>query len=171
MSDRIKIILAMFCFLAALVLPIVSLIIGWWRWDVKAGILLMAAGFLMPLIAGGLILLRVNDLSWLVVILPYIFGGIYTVLPDAIPFVSADDAVATLIGAFLSYALALQKQPDTRKRIFLPLLTAGIYTFFGGVIPGTFDEAFIDITALVLTFIGSWYERKRPPEIETKTLP
>jgi len=166
MSDRVKTIFAIVCFLSTLMLPLISLVIGWWRWDAKTGLILMMAVLLIPLILGGLALLRVKDLSWLRVSLPFIFGGLYTVLPDAIPLVPVDDAAVTTAGAFLSFALALRKQPDTPKWILLPLLTAGIYAFFGGAIPGTMDEAFIDIAALIMAWIGARQGRKSSVNVD-----
>jgi hypothetical protein len=168
MSDRVKTIFAVLCFLSTLMLPLISLVIGWWRWDAKTGLILMMAALLIPLIliSGGLALLRVQNLSWLKVSLPFVFGGLYTVLPDAIPLVPIDDAAVTTAGAFLSFALALRKQPGTPKWIFLPLLAAGIYAFFGGVIPGTIDEAFIDIAALIMAWIGARQERKSTVNVD-----
>jgi hypothetical protein len=48
--------------------------------------------------------------------------------------------------------LALRKQPDTPKWAFIFLVGAGIYTFFGGFIPGPLDEFFVDAAALLLTW-------------------
>jgi len=166
MSDRLKTIFAVICFLSALILPLISLVIGWWRWDAKIGFILMIAGFFIPLVAGGLALLRVKDLTWWTVGLPYIFGSLYTILPDAIPLLPVDDAAATTAGALLSYALALRKQPDTPRWIFLPLLAAGIYAFFGGTIPGPIDEASVDLVALVIAWIGIWRGRKSPVDVD-----
>ncbi|MBE9524513.1 MAG: hypothetical protein IMY76_05405 [Chloroflexi bacterium] len=166
MSDRLKTIFAVICFLSALILPLINLVIGWWRWDAKIGLILMMVGFFIPLIAGGWALYRVQDLSWLTVGLPYVFGGLYTVLPDAIPLLPVDDAAATTAGALLSYALALRKQPDTPKWIFLPLLAAGVYAFFGGTIPGPIDEALVDVVAFAIAWIGVWRGRKSTIDVD-----
>ncbi|MEN8173382.1 MAG: hypothetical protein ABFS03_10940 [Chloroflexota bacterium] len=170
MSDRFKTIFAVFCFLCALILPLINLAIGWWRWDAKVGLILMIAGFIIPLAVGGISLYRVKDLSWLTVSLPYVFGGLYTVLPDTIPLLPVDDGAATTAGALLSYALAFRKQPETPKWIFLPLLGAGIYAFFGGTIPGPIDEAFVDIVAFVIAWIGVRRGGKSTADLDTVDL-
>lgn len=154
MSDRLKVVLAVILFLAALILPLVGLLIGWWQWDVKTGILIMAGVFILLSIIGVLLLSRVKDLSWLGVYLPYIFGAAYGFLPDAIPL-SIDDAITTSTGAILSVLLAIRKQPKTPKWILLPLLAGGIYTLFGGVIPVPVDEFLVDAAALVIAWLGT----------------
>ena len=91
-------------------------------------------------------------------------------VPDSIPLVTADDAAATTIGALLSYGIALRKQPNTPKWIIIPLVTAGIYTFFGGVIPGPIDEVFVDVVALVIAWISAREGSKRMLEDEDSIL-
>jgi predicted neutral ceramidase superfamily lipid hydrolase len=128
--------------------------IGWRRWDATTGFILMAAIFVIMIILGSLILLRVKDLSWLSVYMPYIFGTVYGFLPDSIPF-SIDDAAATTAGAIFSFTLALRKQSGTPKWIIVPLLAAGMYALLGGLIPGPVDEFLVDALALILAWIGT----------------
>lgn len=154
MSDRMKFVLAVLFFLAALTLPLAGLMIGWWKWDVRAGILIMAGIFILLSIIGVLFLSRVKDLSWLGVYLPYIFGAAYGFLPDAVP-ISIDDAATTSAGAIFSVLLAIRKQPKTPKWILLPLLAGGIYALVGGVIPGPVDEFLVDAAALVIAWLGT----------------
>jgi len=153
MSDKFKTLLAILFFSAALTLPLVGLAIGWWKWDLLAGFLLMTVVFMAFLLLGVAALMWVKDLSWLSVNLPYIFGSLYGFLPDTIPY-TVDDAVVTSIGAIFTFGLALRKNPDTPKWVFIPLAAAGIYALLGGTIPGGFDEAFVDILALVIAWIG-----------------
>ena len=80
-----KTLIAILCFLSALILPLVGLLVGWWKWDVTTGIWMMGGIFLVLCILGSLALLRIKDLSWIGVYLPYIFGAAYGFLPDAIP--------------------------------------------------------------------------------------
>jgi len=153
MSDRTKTILAVLFFIGALTLPIVGLVVGWWKWNPQTGIFIMAGTFLIMFVIGGLLLMKVKDLSWLTVSLPYIFGASYSLLPDLIPF-SVDDAAATTAGALFSFALALRKKSDTPKWVFLPLVAAGIYAFFGGYIPGPVDELLVDVLAIIIAGVG-----------------
>lgn len=165
MSDRVKVVLAVLFFLAALILPLVGLLIGWWKWDVKAGILIMVGVFIVLSTIGVLILLRVKDLSWIGVYLPYIFGAAYGFLPDAVPL-SIDDAATTSVGAIFSVLLAIRKQPKTPKWILLPLLVGGIYALVGGVIPGPVDEFIVNAAALLIAWFGTRQVRESEKQEE-----
>ena len=74
MSDRLKIFFALVFFIAAFVLPLVGLGVGWVNWDMETGLLLMGSLFVVFFILGGIMLFRVQDLSWLTVSLPWLFG-------------------------------------------------------------------------------------------------
>jgi hypothetical protein len=164
MSDRAKGLVAALFFILALILPLIGLGIGWWKWDIQTGLLIMVATFILLFCFGVLLLFRITNLSWLTVSLPYVFGALYTVMPDVIPF-SVDDAAATTAGAIFSFTLALRKVPDTPKWIFIPLLAAGIYTLVGGTLfPGPMDEALVDIFALILAWLGA----RRTPALEAE---
>ena len=165
MNDKLKTIFALFLFIAALTLPLLGLAYGWWRWNVITGLLLMAAIFAVFFAAGGLMLTRVRDLSWLGTSLPFLFGGLYTALPDLIPL-QADDAIATTSGALLSYALALRKQEGARWWVILPLLAAGIYAFWGSAIPGPVDEIVVNLVALLVAGAGTRGAEKQEIESE-----
>lgn len=153
MADRVKIILAVILFISALLLPLAGMAIGWYKWDVQTGLLIMVAVFLILFLLAVLLLVRVKDLDWLTVSLPYVFGVLYTALPDLIPF-SVDDAAATTAGALFSFVLALRKNENTPKWIFLPLLLAAVYTLVGGTIPGPIDELIVDVLALFIAGVG-----------------
>lgn len=165
MSDRAKTFTAVLCFLAALILPLVGLLVGWWQWDITTGIWMMGGTFLVLAALGGLILLQVKDLSWLGVYLPYIFGAAYGFLPDAVPL-SLDDAAATTAGAIFSALLAVRKQPGTPKWIWIPLMVGGIYALAGGFIPGPIDEFIVDAAALGIAWLGT-RQGKGVEKIET----
>jgi hypothetical protein len=153
-SDRIKIILAVLFLIAALTLPLVGFAVGWNKWDIQGGLVVMLVTFVLLFLAGGFILFSVKDLTWLTIFLPFLSGSIYSFIPDFIPF-SVDDATVTTLGGLLSFALAIRKDRNTPKWILLPLLGAGIYTFFGGTIPGGLDEIIIDAAALLIAGIGA----------------
>ena len=154
MNDKAKIYLAILAFITALIFPLVGLLVGWWKWDVTTGILLMAGIFVAFSLIGSVILLRVRDLNWSGVFLPYIFGAIYSIFPDAV-FLSLDDAAATSVGALFSFVLAIRKYPGIPKWMFIPLIAAGIYAVFGGAIPGPLDEFLIDASALLIAWLGT----------------
>ncbi len=154
MNDKLKTLLALICFVAALTLPLLGLAYGWWRWNVLTGLIIMVAIFVFFFAAGGLALTRVRDLSWLGTSLPFLFGGLYTALPDLIPL-QVDDAIATTSGALLSYALAMRKQEGARWWVILPLLAAGIYAFWGSAIPGPVDEIVVNLVALLVAGAGT----------------
>lgn len=154
MNDKLKTLLALIFFIAALTLPLLGLAYGWWRWNVLTGLIIMAAIFVFFFAAGGLTLTRVRDLSWLGTSLPFLFGGLYTALPDLIPL-QVDDAIATTSGALLSYALALRKQEGARWWVILPLIAAAVYAFWGNVIPGPVDEIVVNLVALLVAGAGT----------------
>ena len=153
MSDKIKTFLAIIFFISALVFPLIGLAVGWWKWDIMTGFLIMAVVFVAFCLLGVLMLMWVKDLSWFSVSLPYIFSALYGFLPDAVPL-SVDDAAVTSIGALFTFGLSLRKNPDTPKWIFIPLIGAELYALFGGTIPGGFDEALIDSIALIIAWVG-----------------
>ena len=160
MSDRGKSILAVLFFVGALIFPIIGLIVGWWKWDALVGFIIMTTTFLVMCIIGGFFLFSIKDLTWVSVYTPYIFSALYGFLPDAIPL-SIDDAAATTAGAIFSFGLALRKNPTTPKWIFIPLLAAGIYALAGYYVPGGFDEALVDILALIIAGIGARQGEKK----------
>ena len=153
MSDRIKIFLALLLFIAALVLPLIGLGVGWYTWDLEMGIYFMAGTFFVLFILGGVVLFRVRDLNWLTVSLPYLFGMGYTLSPDLIPL-GGDDAAVTAVGSVMAYFLALRKDPRTPKWIIIPLLLAAAYTLIGGPIPGGIDEVVVNLLAVSLAGYG-----------------
>lgn len=166
MNDKLKTLLALICFAAALTLPLLGLAYGWWRWEVRIGLIIMVAIFIFFFAAGALALARVRDLSWLGTSLPFLFGGLYTALPDLVPL-QVDDAIATSAGALLSYALALRKQEGTPWWVILPLLAAAAYALLGGTIPGPVDEIVVDLVALLVAGAGTRSASKRNAEGET----
>jgi hypothetical protein len=168
MSDRIKIFIAVVLFIAALILPLIGLVVGWYNWDVETGIYIMAGTFLVLFILGGIVLFRVRDLSWLTVSLPFLFGMGYTLSPDPIPL-GGDDAAVTAVGSVMAYLLALRKDPRTPKWIIVPLLLAAGYALIGGPIPGGIDELIVNILAISIAGYGvnrATKEDEEPLELE-----
>jgi hypothetical protein len=168
MNDRIKIFFALMLFIAALILPLVGLGVGWYNWDVETGIYIMVGTFLALFIIAGMILFRVRDLNWLAVSLPYLFGIGYTLSPDLIPL-GGDDAAVTALGSVMAYFLALRKDPRTPKWIIIPLLVGAVYIFFGGPIPGGLDELIVNILAVAVAGYGvnrATKEDEEPLELE-----
>jgi len=153
MSDRVKIFLALLFFVAAIVLPLIGLGIGWVNWDVETGLVLMGVIFMAFFILGGVTLYRLENLNWLTVSLPYLFGLGYTLSPDLIPL-GGDDAAVTAVGSVMAYLLALRKDPRTPKWIIVPLLLAAGYTLIGGPIPGGIDELIVNVLAVSIAGYG-----------------
>lgn len=153
MSDRLKIFFALVLFISALVLPLVGLGVGWYNWDVETGLVIMTILFFFVFVLGGVVLLRVKELNWLTVSLPYLFGVGYTLSPDLIPL-GVDDAIVTVTGSLVAYVLALHKDPRTPRWIIIPLLLAAVYMFFGGTIPGGIDELIVSILAIAVSGYG-----------------
>jgi len=160
MADKFKLVLAGLLLVSSLVLPLLGLFYGWWHWDATSGILLMVGTFLILIIISGFLLLSMKDITWFSVFVPYIFGTVYGFLPDSIIF-SLDDAAAVTAGAIFTHALTLRKQPETQRWIILPLLTAGVYAFFGGYVPGPIDEFFVDVIGLLIAWLGTRQGSKR----------
>ena len=165
MSDKTKTILAILIFFLSLIAPVTGLLYGYRRWDGLTILLVMAAIFIGLFSLGVLILLRVKDFSWLTASLPFLFSGFYTVLPD-LPG-SIDDTAVTTAGALITYFFALRRNPATPKWVLIPLLAAAAYTFFGGAIPGAFDEVIVDILALLIAGMGVRTADKKTHEEDT----
>ena len=153
MSDRIKIILAVLLFVSALILPLIGLGVGWVNWDFETGLYIMVGTFFALFILGSVILFRVQDLSWITVSLPYLFGMGYSLSPDLIPL-GGDDAAVTAVGSIMAYLLALRKDPRTPKWIIIPLLLAAAYALIGGPIPGGIDELIVNLLAISVAGYG-----------------
>jgi len=162
--DQRKTLLAGAFFLAALVLPLLGLGFGSWRWNMQTGLLMMVLIFAILFSVGVLLLWRVSDLSWPATSFPFLFGGLYTVLPDVFPL-QVDDAAATSAGALFTFALALRKNPKTPKWVLLPLLAAGLYALLGGTFPGPIDELLVDIVVLLIAWRGARRAEMPSPEL------
>ena len=153
MSDRLKTILAIFLFAGAMLIPLIGLGVGWYNWDIETGLWIAAAIFVSLAALGVVLLFRVQDLTWLTVSIPYLFGITYTLSPDLIPL-GGDDAAVTATGSVLAYILALRKDPRTPRWIIVPLILAAGYTAFGGFIPGGLDEIAANLFAVALAGYG-----------------
>lgn len=153
MSDKFKTLLALFFFLAALSFPLIGFAYGYWRWDLQTGFWILLGIFVVLFTLGVFTIWQVRDLSWLTASLPFVVGGLYTLIPD-LPF-QVDDAAVTAAGALFSYALALRKNIETPKWVLIPLLLAAVYTLFGGPIPGPIDEIGVDAAALLISWLGA----------------
>lgn len=142
MTDKTKTCLSVLLFASMFMLPIVGLAIGWVGWDFRTGAIIALVTFGMCFLLAGILLAAVKELSWAAVSLPFVFGFIYTILPDFIvgPF---DDAMVFTAGALVTFGLWVRKQPDTPKWIVFPLLVAGLYTLVGGFIPWPVDELLV----------------------------
>ncbi|MBC8496657.1 MAG: hypothetical protein ISS57_00935 [Anaerolineales bacterium] len=152
MTDKIKTLFAILIFFLSLTMPMTGLIYGMGRWDALT-ILLVMGGIFVVLFAGGtLILLTVENFTWMTASLPFLFSGLYTVLPD-VPG-SIDDAAVTSAGALITYFFALRRNASTPKWIIIPLLLAAVYTLLGGTIPGPIDEVAVDVIALLVAGYG-----------------
>ncbi len=149
MSDKFKTLFAIIFFFLSLTMPVTGLIYGWGRWDALTILLVMGGIFVVLFMGGVLVLLTVRDFTWVTASLPFIFSGMYTVLPD-LPG-SADDAAVTTAGALITYFLAQRKSETIPKWVVIPLLAAAAYTWLGGsFLPGPVDEVIVDVVALLI---------------------
>lgn len=139
MSDIRKTRLVIFLALCALILPLFGLAIGWVGWDIRVGTLVGLGSFVLFFVLAGLTLTMVDDLTRFTIMLPFIIGTLYSLLPDFIPG-PVDDAAAVGAGAIFTFALALKRDSETPRSVILPLLFSGLYTLIGGLIPGPVDE-------------------------------
>ncbi len=153
MRDRFLILFAVVFMIAAVLIPLVGFGVGWYTWDATTGLYLGSGLFLGFVALGIFLLFQVEAQTWLTVVLPYIFGLVYTVSPDLIPF-GIDDAAVTAAGASISYTLALRKDSRTPRWTLIPLLLAALYTAFGGVIPGGLDELIANGLAMLIAGYG-----------------
>lgn len=188
--DKYKTILAVICFILALIIP-VFIILGGGSVTVlqmiqkNQGLAVdanlsrnlvltlvgaLAAFLVFTAFAIG-ILYTVKDLSWLQASLPFLFSTIYTtslvdIIPDLAPIIgNVDDGAVVTFGAIFSMLLTLHRNARTPKWVFIPLIAAAVYTFFGGIFPGGIDEIIVQVLAY-LTFAYGTSKRLPPPEEE-----
>ena len=149
------------------VLPPVGLIVGWLGWDLRTGVVTAALVFALMFLTSGIILATAKDPSWFVVMLPFLFGLIYALLPDVIPG-PIDDAAAVAAGAILSFTLWLRKQPETPKWIIFPWLAASLYTLVGNLIPAPVDELIVYAISIGASVYGMRRVLGRPHSTESQ---
>ena len=160
MDDRRKTCLAGVFFISTFVMPLIALAAGWIGWDFKTGVIAALIAFGVFFVLTGVMLVLVRVPSWFTVSLPFTFGMLYSVLPDFIPG-PFDDAAAVSAGALFSYVVWLRKQADVPRWTILVLLSAGLYTLVGGLIPGPIDELIVyGITSAITIYAGM----RRPEE-------
>lgn len=169
MSDRWKIAVALLLFAAAFLLPLIALLLGWNFADFGTGLIGAAIIFVILMGSAFILLIRVRHASVFSSSLPYLFGTIYAILPDAIigPF---DDASVLGVGMVLSYILEIRRNPQAPKWTILFPVLALIYLFFGSVFPGPVDELVVG-GLLYLAYLGTNAIRERQVNEEENLLP
>jgi hypothetical protein len=188
--DKYKTILAIFLFILALIIPIIILLGGGsvtvlqmiqrsqgqaGNVDISRNLLLTLGGalavFIIFVALAIAVLYTVKDLTWLGASLPFLFSTVYTtslvdIIPDMAPLIgNVDDGTVVTFGAIFSMLLTLHRNPHVPKWVFVPLIVAAIYTFFGGVFPGGFDEIIVQAISY-LVFAYSAAKRLPPPKEE-----
>lgn len=188
--DKVKMTLAIICFILAIIIPVIIILSGGsitlvqvvqqnqGRGDgvnLPRNVVITLAGALAAfLVCAGLaiaILYTVKDLTWLGASLPFLFSTVYTtslvdIIPDLAPFIgNVDDGAVVTFGAIFSMLLTLRRNGRAPKWVFIPLIVAAIYTFFGGIFPGALDEIVVQVLSY-LTFAYGVSKRLPPPEEE-----
>ena len=189
--DKYKTILAILLFILAFIIPVLILLGGGsvtilqmiqrspgdtGTVDLPRNLLLtlggaLAAFIIFAALAIG-VLFTIKDLTWLGASLPFLFSTVYStalvdIIPDAAPLIgNIDDGTVVSFGALFSMLLTLHRNPRVSKWVFIPLVVAAAYTFFGGVFPGGIDEIIIQALSY-LTFAYGTAKRLPPPEEET----
>lgn len=167
MADKTKTCLSVLFFASMFILPLVALAIGWVGWDFRTGAIVALITFAVFFLLAGILLATVKDLSWVAVSLPFLFGFIYSVLPDLLPG-PVDDAVVFAAGALLTFALWLRKQPETPKWIVFPLLASSLYTLVSGLIPGPVDDLLVAAIGAGVAIYGASRQLKTRSESQPK---
>ena len=107
-----------------------------------------------------------KSISWGVVIAPVLFSLIYTLLPDCIPFISADDAMVFLAGAMASLGLAMKKSPKVPTTVVYTILIGSGLTLLGFFIPSSLDELLVQLGTIfvaVKQVEGALTRKSTPP--------
>ncbi len=155
MSDRIKVWLAIVGFLAALVLPVVALALGWASRDFKTGAI---AGGLVFLVLFGVAIwfsLSIARPSLVNAALPFLFSAVYAVVPDVL-LGPVDDAAVVTVGGLITAFQWYRSRKNTSGWAVVPFILAGAYTLVGGPILGPLGEIIVYlVSGGVATYIAS----------------
>lgn len=172
MRDRMFAWLAIVFFLAALILPLLSLGAGLVTWDWErasfgwsrqynlwVGVSAAIAAFAICFAFGLVLALRVKRPTWPEILLPFLTSIGYSVL-NIIPL-PIDDVVVSIGGALASYAMAAKRYPNMSKWTLAPTLAAALYTLAGEFVPGPVDELAVGALAAVASSIIAGVSSRR----------
>jgi hypothetical protein len=172
MKDRILAWLSIAFFVAALILPLLSLGAGLvaWDWETASlkwsehynlwvGVGAAIVAFALCFTFGIVLALRVDRPVWPEIVLPFLSGIGYSVL-NIIPL-PIDDVVVTIGGALVSYGMAAKRYQGLSKWALAPTVTAAIYTIVGEFVPGPVDELAVGAVAAVASSIIAGVSSKR----------
>jgi hypothetical protein len=172
MKDRIFAWLAILFFLAALILPLLSLGAGLitWDWETASfgwsehynlwvGIAAAIAAFAFCFAFGLVLALRVDRPIWPEILLPFATSIGYSVL-NIIPL-PIDDAVVSIGGALASYGMAAKRYERISRWAMAPTLAAALYTIAGEFVPGPVDELVVGAVAAVASSIIAGVSSRR----------
>jgi hypothetical protein len=164
MKDRIIAWLAIAFFLAALILPLLSLGAGLVTWDWRTasfgwskrynlwvGVAAAIAAFALCFAFGLVLALRVDRPIWPEILLPFATGIGYSVL-NIIPL-PIDDVIVSVGGALASYGMAAKRYERISRWAMVPALAAALYTIAGEFIVGPVDELLVGAVAAVASSI------------------
>ena len=172
MRDRIFAWLAIAFFLAALILPLLSLGAGLitWDWETASlgwsrqynlwvGVSAATVAFVFCFAFGLVLALRVKRPVWPEILLPFLTSIGYSVL-NIIPL-PIDDALVSVGGALASYAMAAKRYQNMSKWALAPTLGAALYTLVGEFVPGPVDELAVGAVAAVASSIIAGVSSRR----------
>jgi hypothetical protein len=172
MKDRITAWLAILFFLAALILPLLSLGAGLITWDWKTasfgrsrqynlwvGVAAAIGAFAFCFAFGLVLALRVERPTWPEILLPFATSIGYSVL-DIIPL-PIDDVVISIGGALASYGMAVKRYDQMSKWALAPTLAAALYTVVGEFVPGPVDELTVGAVAALASSIIAGVSSRR----------
>jgi hypothetical protein len=132
----------LFLFALAFFLPPVALAIGWIGWDFQRGLVASGITFGAFALLGSVCFMMIKDPSKLFIPVPFVFGCLYSIIPDFVP-IPIDDAAAVAAGGLLSLMLGLKAFGVLPVKSLVALAAAAAYTLIGDLIPGPVDELLV----------------------------
>ncbi len=168
MTNNVLFRLGVVMMILSLLIPVLIFFIFWLSFGLKVGAIAYFASLVFFLMLGSICLSLVQSNVWKqkAIWFPFIFGSLYSILPDIIPG-NIDDTTIFAAGALLTLGLSLKHNPSITKSIAFPVIIASVYTLIGVFIPGPVDELIVYLITGIWGYKKSGHELNKKDELES----